>query len=52
MANAGVGLGAIICGAAIERWGVASVGYVAAGIAVLAALMIPFISRLARRRAT
>ncbi|WP_207462300.1 MFS transporter [Azospirillum sp. SYSU D00513] len=51
MANAGIGFGAIIGGAVIERWGVASVGYVAAGVAVVAALAIPFISRLARKSA-
>jgi predicted MFS family arabinose efflux permease len=51
MANAGIGLGAIIGGAAIDRVGVASIGYIAAAIAVAAVLMIPFIERLARRRA-
>jgi predicted MFS family arabinose efflux permease len=51
MANAGIGLGAIIGGAAIERMGVASIGYIAAGIAIVAVLMVPFIARLTQRRA-
>ena len=45
MANAGIGLGAIIGGVVIEQWGVAFVGYIAAAIAVLALLMILFITR-------
>ena len=35
MANAGIGLGAIIGGSVIQHWGLPNVGYVAAGIAVL-----------------
>jgi predicted MFS family arabinose efflux permease len=38
-ANAGTGLGAIIGGLVIAQWGLASIGYVAAGIAVLALVM-------------
>ncbi|MGH8383458.1 MFS transporter [Pseudomonas sp.] len=38
-ANAGIGLGAIIGGYSIELGGLASIGYVAAGIALLALLM-------------
>lgn len=38
-ANAGIGLGAIIGGYSIELGGLASIGYVAAGIALLAVLM-------------
>ncbi|MGM8932758.1 MFS transporter [Salinicola halophyticus] len=48
MANAGIGLGAIIGGAVIHQFGMAALGLVAAAIAVLAALMIPFIRRLSR----
>ncbi|MDR2326239.1 MAG: MFS transporter [Acidovorax sp.] len=38
-ANAGTGLGAIIGGLVIAQWGLASIGHVAAGIALLALLM-------------
>ncbi|WP_370679249.1 MFS transporter [Comamonas sp. GB3 AK4-5] len=38
-ANAGTGLGAIIGGLVIGQWGLASIGHVAAGIALLALLM-------------
>jgi predicted MFS family arabinose efflux permease len=51
MANAGIGLGAIIGGGVINHLGVGSVGYIAAAIALVAALMIPFVASLARRRA-
>ncbi len=51
MANAGIGLGALIGGAAIEWLGVASIGFIAAGIALVAALAIPLVARLDRRRA-
>ncbi|RXD06697.1 MFS transporter [Sphingomonas sp. UV9] len=46
MANAGIGLGAVIGGAVIQHWGLATIGYVAAGIALVGAAMIPFIARL------
>ncbi|WP_204352619.1 MFS transporter [Salinicola halophilus] len=49
MANAGIGLGAIIGGAVIERFGMVSLGMVAAAIALLAAVAIPFIRRLGRQ---
>jgi DHA1 family inner membrane transport protein len=52
MANAGIGLGAIIGGAAIDQLGVASLGYIAAAIALVAVLMIPFIASLSRKQAT
>lgn len=39
-ANAGTGLGAIIGGLVIAQWGLASIGHVAAGIALLALLMV------------
>jgi len=38
-ANAGIGLGALIGGGAIERWGLPSLGWVAAAIAVLAIVL-------------
>ena len=47
-ANAGIGLGAMVGGAAIPVWGSASVGYVAAVIALLAAAATPMIARLGR----
>jgi len=46
MANAGIGLGAILGGTAIRLWGVGSLGFIAAGIALLAALAVPFVARL------
>ena len=46
MANAGIGLGAIIGGAAIKSLGIGSLGYIAAGIAVLAVIAVPFVARL------
>jgi len=45
MANAGIGLGAIIGGVVIQHWGLTAAGLVAAAIALLAALMIPFVKR-------
>jgi DHA1 family inner membrane transport protein len=48
-ANAGIGLGAIVGGVTIPLWGTASVGYVAAGIALLAVATVPMIARLQRR---
>ncbi len=46
MANAGIGLGAVIGGAVIQHWGLAAIGYVAAAIALVGAAMIPFVARL------
>ncbi len=46
MANAGIGLGAVIGGAVIQHWGLATIGYVAAAIALVGAAMIPFVARL------
>ncbi|WP_242187749.1 MFS transporter [Sphingomonas sp. CARO-RG-8B-R24-01] len=51
MANAGIGLGAIIGGTIILHWGLPSVGYVAAGIALLAVLLTPLVVRLKARAA-
>ncbi|MET0209438.1 MAG: MFS transporter [Burkholderiaceae bacterium] len=48
-ANAGIGLGAIVGGAAIPVWGTASVGYVAAAIALVAVVAIPLIRKLDRK---
>ncbi len=45
-ANAGIGAGAMLGGLAIAKWGLGSVGYVAAAVALLAALAIPAIARL------
>jgi predicted MFS family arabinose efflux permease len=46
MANAGIGLGAIIGGAVIAHIGLAYVGDVAGGIALLAAVAVPLVARL------
>ncbi|MGL3607685.1 hypothetical protein ACSV9I_14310 [Rhizobium sp. G187] len=46
MANAGIGLGALIGGATIKHWDLADVGYVAASIAVSAAALAMIIRRL------
>lgn len=46
MANAGIGLGAIIGGQVIQHWGLWSIGYVAAAIALLAVVMTPLVGRL------
>ncbi len=48
MANAGIGLGAIIGGSAITHLGLASIGYVAAAIAILAILLTIMVGRLKR----
>ncbi|KAA9003812.1 MFS transporter [Stenotrophomonas cyclobalanopsidis] len=47
-ANAGIGLGALLGGGAIERFGLASLGVVAAGVAVLAIAAGLLLGRLAR----
>ncbi len=46
MANAGIGLGAMIGGTVIRYWGLGAIGWVAAGFAVLAAIMVPLVARL------
>lgn len=48
-ANAGTGLGAIIGGLVIPHWGLGSIGHVAAGIALVAILIVVWISRLRPR---
>ncbi|TBV75082.1 MFS transporter [Pseudoxanthomonas winnipegensis] len=48
-ANAGTGLGALIGGLVIPQWGLASIGYVATGIAVVAILMVAVVARLRER---
>ncbi len=48
MANAGIGLGAIIGGTIIVHSGLPSVGYVAAAVALLAVVLTPLVARLKR----
>ncbi|WP_379655149.1 MFS transporter [Pseudoxanthomonas sp. UC19_8] len=48
-ANAGTGLGAVIGGLVIPQWGLASIGYVATGITVVAILMVAVVARLRER---
>jgi DHA1 family inner membrane transport protein len=45
-ANAGIALGAILGGLAIQHWGLASVGYLAAAVALMGMLAIPLVARL------
>ncbi len=45
-ANAGIGIGAIIGGLVIPAWGLGSIAYVAAVIAVLALALVPLVHRL------
>ena len=45
-ANGGIALGAVIGGLAVANWGAGNVGYVAAGIAVLAALAAGLVGRM------
>jgi predicted MFS family arabinose efflux permease len=52
MANAGIGLGAIIGGTVIQHIGVQNIGYVAAAIAVLAIGLAAIVSRLRADPAT
>jgi DHA1 family inner membrane transport protein len=47
-ANAGIGLGAIIGGLVIPAWGLGNIGYTAAGIALLALLLVPLVQRCQR----
>lgn len=51
MANAGIGLGAIIGGAVIEHWALSDIGYVAAAIAGLAVLMLLAVGTLRSKEA-
>lgn len=48
-ANAGIGLGALLGGLVIPAFGVSSLGYVAAGVALLALLCVPGVARLQAR---
>lgn len=48
-ANAGIGLGALLGGLVIPAFGVSSLGYVAAGVALLAMLCVPGVARLQAR---
>lgn len=45
-ANGGIALGAVIGGLAVANWGAGNVGYVAAAIAVLAALATSLVARM------
>ena len=45
-ANGGIALGAVIGGVAVANWGAGNVGYVAAGIAVLAVLATGLVARM------
>ncbi|WP_076070737.1 MFS transporter [Sphingomonas montana] len=49
MANAGIGLGAIIGGSVIRQMGLGAVGHVAAAIAILAVIVAPLVHRLRAR---
>jgi predicted MFS family arabinose efflux permease len=49
-ANAGIGLGAIIGGMTISGLGIAYIGYIAAAVAILALIGVPFVSRLTPNR--
>ncbi|NIJ75088.1 putative MFS family arabinose efflux permease [Xanthomonas campestris] len=44
-ANAGIGIGAIIGGLVIPAWGMGSIGYVAAAVALLGVVLIPLVHR-------
>ena len=48
-ANAGIGIGALVGGLTIQTAGIGYVGYVAAAVAGVALLMIPWVDRLATR---
>ncbi|MGS0743732.1 MFS transporter [Glaciimonas sp. GG7] len=45
-ANGGIALGAVLGGLSISAWGVGNVGYVSGAIAVLAALVVPWVAKL------
>jgi len=49
-ANAGIGIGAMLGGVVIPAFGLDRIGYVAAAIALLAVVVAPAVSRLARKR--
>nr|WP_315426428.1 MFS transporter [uncultured Albidiferax sp.] len=48
-ANGGIALGAMLGGASIPLWGVGSVGYVGAAVALLAVAAVPLVAQLSRR---
>ena len=48
MANAGIGLGAIIGAVAISRFGVGSVGWIGAGVAIAAAVAALLVARMTK----
>ena len=43
-ANAGIALGAVVGGASIPAWGAGNIGYVAAAIALAAAVAVPLVA--------
>ncbi|GKT25572.1 MFS transporter [Acidovorax sp. SUPP3334] len=47
-ANAGIALGAVLGGAAIPLWGVGSVAFAGAAVALLAVVAVPWVARLGR----
>ena len=51
-ANGGIALGAVLGGASIPLWGVASVGLVGAAVAVLAAVATLAVARMAGKKST
>ena len=51
-ANAGIGLGAVLGGLTIPGLGIEYLGYVAAGVAVVALGLVPLVGGLARQRAS
>lgn len=50
-ANAGTGLGAIIGGLVIPKWGLENIGYVATGVAITAILLAAWLVRFRRQSA-
>ncbi|MGS0759045.1 MFS transporter, partial [Roseateles sp. GG27B] len=46
-ANGGIALGAVLGGLSISAWDTGSVGYVSGAIALLAALAVPLVAKLA-----
>ncbi|MET0962964.1 MAG: hypothetical protein ABWY05_09125 [Noviherbaspirillum sp.] len=48
-ANAGIAFGAMVGGASIAALGAGSIGHVAAAIALLAVVAVPFVARLGRQ---
>jgi predicted MFS family arabinose efflux permease len=51
-ANAGIGLGAVLGGLTIPGLGIEYLGYVAAGVALVALGLVPLVGSLAHQRAS